>query len=241
MKISILTILLFALYSFLSTETNPVSNGNEPDYLKDFKTQLEKKWPDNKTINVVFHGHSVPAGYFKTPVVNTLAAYPHLFLKYLKENYPFAVVNSIVTAIGGENSEEGTLRFQADILVMKPDLLFIDYALNDRRISVETAEKSWRSMIEMAISARVKVVLLTPTPDLNENILDPKAPLVKYVEMIKKIGAAYEIPVVDVYAEFRKLKENGTDISNYMSQGNHPNEPGHEVVLKTIVKTLFEK
>jgi hypothetical protein len=39
----------------------------------------------NRTINIVFHGHSVPSGYFKTPQVNTLSSYPHIFLKKLKD------------------------------------------------------------------------------------------------------------------------------------------------------------
>jgi len=41
-------------------------------YLSDVKQELEKTWPQNRTVNLVFHGHSVPAGYFLTPHVNTL-------------------------------------------------------------------------------------------------------------------------------------------------------------------------
>ena len=214
---------------------------NEVDYLADLKQQLTLKWPDNKTINVVFHGHSVPAGYFKTPDVRTLAAYPHLFLKFLKENFPTAVINSITTAIGGEQSEQGARRFKTDVLNLKPELIFIDYALNDRRIGLERAEVSWRSMIEQALAAKVKVVLLTPTPDLKEDILDDRSPLADYALMIKKLGREFQIPVVDVYAQFKELKKEGKDISDYMSQGNHPNALGHQVVLSEIENTLFNK
>lgn len=96
-------------------------------YLADLKTELQMEWPKNRTINVVFHGHSVPAGYFKTPQVNTLSAYPYLFLKKLKSIYLYAVVNVIVTAIGGENSVKGAERFEKDVLIHKPDVIFIDY------------------------------------------------------------------------------------------------------------------
>jgi len=70
-------------------------------YLSDIKLELKKENPNNRTINLVFHRHSVPAGYFKTPVVNSLHAYPFLVLKQVKEIYPTAVVNVIVTSIGG--------------------------------------------------------------------------------------------------------------------------------------------
>ena len=40
------------------------------NYLQDIKMELKKQWPSNKRIHIVFHGHSVPSGYFKTPKVN---------------------------------------------------------------------------------------------------------------------------------------------------------------------------
>lgn len=36
-------------------------------------------WSDNWTIYIACHGHSVPAGYFRTPMVDPFNAYPHLF------------------------------------------------------------------------------------------------------------------------------------------------------------------
>ena len=58
---------------FLSCQTNEKNKiANPSNYLNDIKTELTKEWPKNRTINLVFHGHSVPAGYFKTPIVNTL-------------------------------------------------------------------------------------------------------------------------------------------------------------------------
>jgi len=234
MKINLFILLLFFAFS-----ADGAAQCNDSDYLKDFKEQLELKWPKNKTMNVVFHGHSVPSGYFTRGVVRKLEAYPHLFLEYLKENYPYAVINSITTSIGGENSFGGAKRFKDDVLVMKPDVLFIDYALNDRGISLEKAEKSWRQMIEEALEANVKTILFTPTPDLNEDILDENAPLVKYTTMIRELGKEYQIPVIDSYEHFKSLKIGGCELSEYMAQDNHPNEKGHREVLKEMVSTLF--
>ena len=46
---------------------NTASNSANPStYLSDLKKELQIEWPKNRTINIVFHGHSVPAGYFKT-------------------------------------------------------------------------------------------------------------------------------------------------------------------------------
>lgn len=113
------------------------------NYLDNVKTELRKTWPENKTINLVFHGHSVPSGYFKTPEVNTLESYPYKTLKKVKQINAHAVVNSITTSIGGEHSEQGAKRFAEEVLVHRPDVLFIDYALNDRSIGLERAKIAW--------------------------------------------------------------------------------------------------
>lgn len=222
-------------------EEPPQQALNENDYLYELKEQLQLKWPNNRTINIVFHGHSVPSGYSTGGVVNTLSAYPHLFLKFLKENYPYAVINCITTSIGGEQAEQGAKRFKDDVLCLKPDLLFIDYALNDRSIGLIRAETAWRSMIKDALNTNIKLVLLTPTPDLNEDILDENTTLAGYANMIKNLGTEFEIPVVDIYSRFKKLKQDGEDLSKLMAQNNHPNKLGHKVVVQEIIKELFSE
>lgn len=242
-KMRSLVVVFFLFISFCNAQQvrDSVSSKQGTDYLAELKKELKLKWPNNRTVNIVFHGHSVPSGYFTGGRVHTLAAYPHLFLKFLKEKYPTAVINSITTSIGGEQSEQGAKRFKSDVLPLKPDLIFIDYALNDRSIGLERTEAAWRSMIEEALAANKKLVLLTPTPDLTEDILDEKARLVGHVNLIKKLGKEYKLPVVDVYSRFKALKSSGVDISTYMSQSNHPNEQGHEVVLSEIVQLLFKE
>ena len=129
--------------------------GQLPDreqYLLSLLHEMLKPWPQNRTINIVCHGHSVPAGYFCTPIVNPLHAYPHLLFVGVKERFAYAVINVIVTAIGGENAEAGAARFAAEVLTHRPDVVTIDYALNDRGIGLERAERAWRAMIEQALA-----------------------------------------------------------------------------------------
>ena len=129
--------------------------------------ECERKWPENRAIHLVFHGHSVPAGYHRTPEVRPIDSYPHLLAVLLKERFPHAVINIIVTAIGGEDSLAGAARFERDVLCHKPDLVFLDYGLNDRRKAAAEVEQAWRAMIGLARKLRVPVVLLTPTDDEN--------------------------------------------------------------------------
>jgi acyl-CoA thioesterase-1 len=204
-------------------------------YLNDLKLEMQKEWPKNRTINIVFHGHSVPAGYFKTPQVNTLGAYPNLFLKKLKTIYPLAVVNVIVTAIGGENSVKGAERFEREVLIHKPDLILIDYSLNDRGVGLENAYSAWNQMIKSAKDRGIKLILLTPSPDQNVNYADPENELRKHTDQVRKLASENQLGLVDSYQAFEFLYPNKEQLSKYMSQVNHPNELGHELIANELI------
>ena len=205
-------------------------------YLHELKSELRKKWPENKTINLVFHGHSVPSGYFATPVVRTLEAYPHLTLKRLKEKYPYAVVNVITTSVGGENSLQGVKRFERDVLTHKPDLIFIDYALNDRNMGLDISKEAVEIMINSALDENIPVILLTPSPDMGVDVAAAGNELEQFSEMLKKLAAAYRIGLADSYAQFRNQVTEGRNLLDFMAQVNHPNEKGHELIAEGIMK-----
>ena len=51
--------------------------------------------------------------------------------QWLQEKYPAATVEEIHAAIGGTGSDLGVFRLQADVLRHNPDLLFVEFAVND--------------------------------------------------------------------------------------------------------------
>ncbi len=221
------------LILFLSFQTSTIAD--PASYLNDLKAEFKKEWPKNRAINLVFHGHSVPAGYFKTPVVNTLEAYPYQVLRALKAEYSFAVINIINTSIGGENSESGARRFETEVLNHKPDVLFIDYALNDQGIGLERAKMAWEEMVSTAVKKGIKVILLSPSPDQRVNILETNNVLEQHTAQIKRLSEKYGIGFVDSYRMFQQRVVSGEQITKYMSQVNHPNEKGHALIADALM------
>lgn len=219
-----------------SGKTDVLETEEKGEYLADIKAELIKEWPKNRTINLVFHGHSVPSGYFKTPDVRTFQSYPFLLLKELKRIYPFAVINVILTSIGGENSEQGAKRFKKQVLNHKPDVLFIDYVLNDRRISIEASRKAMEYMIKEGLKKEMKIVLLTSTPDQKVDIMNKDTDLQMLNNQIIDLARKFRVGLVDSYSTFKRLSSSGEKISDYMSQVNHPNEKGHQVVTNGMMK-----
>ena len=231
-----------AILFFLFILSDEAAIAQTNNYLREIKEEMKKEWPDNRTVNLVFHGHSVPSGYFKTPVVNTFGSYPFLVLKQLKTMYPNAVINVIITAIGGENSLQGVKRFEKTVLNHSPDVLFIDYALNDVRAGLARSKEAMETMIKQALEKGIKVILLTPSPNMSYDWIKPGNPLEQFTNQIIGLSGQYKIGIVDSYALFRNWTmrsgtgADSTAVTPLMSQTNHPNEKGHQLIADEIVK-----
>lgn len=211
-------------------------------YLHDLCDELAKHWPDNRTVNIVCHGHSVPSGYRCTPYVDPFHSYPHLLHRLVKERFPYAVVNVIVTAIGGENSAQGARRFESDVLCHKPDLITIDYALNDRQISLAEAEASWRSMIERALERKIKVILLTPSWE--QSIFTGSEDwntLIKHTEQVRRLAAEYEVGLSDTFRSYERYIQNGGSPQDLLSHVNHPSNLGHEIIAQDLSRWFIAR
>lgn len=207
-------------------------------YLAGTTAEMKKTWPHHRIVNIVAHGHSVPAGFFVTPKVDTFNAYPHLLHAALKERYPNAIINVIVTAKGGEQSEQGAARFDRDVLGHNPDVLLIDYGLNDRALPLDRAEKAWTSMIEKAKAKNIKVLLLTPTGDGRVDINNDGDDLNQRANQIRGLAAKHEVGLVDSYAAFKAYVNEGQGhkLADLMSMYVHPNRKGHDIVTAKLLE-----
>jgi len=232
--------LALAIWGFLLTGVcawtgNAEGMADQKTYLADITATLQKQWPENRIVNIVCHGHSVPAGYFETPVVDTFNAYPHLLHQGLKRRFPWSVINVIVTAIGGENSEAGAARFDRDVLSLRPDVVAIDYGLNDRPIGTARAKIALVSMIRKTQKKNVKVILLTPTADMEAKLDDANDPLNQQAELIRALAGEYHVGLVDSLEAFKLFVKGGGRFPDLMSQVNHPNRRGHELVAERLL------
>lgn len=234
MKLKLPTYLLILICVSIKSEAQSITI--DTAYLSEVKTELRAVWPANRTVNLVFHGHSVPAGYWHDHEVHTLESYPNLVLEKLKAKYPYAPINIIITAIGGENAEKGEARFVKEVLNHKPDVLFIDYALNDRSLGLEKAKLAWEKMIQEAIRQNIKIILLTPSPDQRVDLTAAGNELEQHASQIRQLAKTYKTGLADSFILFQQKIKAGEKLTDYMSHVNHPNKKGHELIADEIMK-----
>ena len=92
-------------------------------------------------------------------------------------------------------------------------------------------------MIMMAKAEDIKVLLLTPTLDVNHVSGNTEESLNQHAEQIRSLAVEYNVGLVDSLAAFDLELKNGVKNSDMLSNGwNHPNRRGHDIVVREILK-----
>lgn len=67
--------------------------------------------------------------------------------EWLQKRYPEAKISEINAAIGGTGSDLGVFRVESDVLSKKPDLLFVEFAVNDTGAANERIAKAMEGIV----------------------------------------------------------------------------------------------
>lgn len=88
------------------------------------------------------------------------------------------------------------------------------------------------------------IVFITPLHRINEGNLkgDSKkidvAPLKEYVNIIREVVEYYSLPLLDLYANSGLQPELKVIRDNYVYDGLHPNDAGHQILARKIASFL---
>lgn len=102
-----------------------------------------RKLSAGKAVKIAYLGGSITAQN----------GWPPKTLKWFREQYPDATVDQIHAAIGGTGSDLGVFRLQGDVLQHKPDLLFVEFAVNDGGAPPDRITKSMEGIVRQAWAA----------------------------------------------------------------------------------------
>ncbi len=118
-------------------------------------------------------------------------------LAHFKQAYPSAKFTEINAAIGGTGSDLGVFRVQQDVLSKQPDLLFVEFAVNDGGASPEQiircmegiVRQTWRAYPECDI-----VFVYTIAGNMLETTQQGKLP--RSVAAMEDVATHYGIPSI---------------------------------------------
>lgn len=169
-------------------------------------------------ICIVAFGDSVTEG---TPHVHPDETFPRVLERRLNARFHpkthFQVVNA---GVGGENTAEGIARIQTDVLDHGPQIVIVEFGLNDVRyepektIPVPQFVENLGRIAAMVMDIGAQVVLTTPNPIINERhpySLETdyyeewggcNQALEEYAEGVREAGRIIPARVCDIYEAF---------------------------------------
>lgn len=180
---------------------------------------------DRKEINVVFLGGSITQG---AGVVDKSKCFANMTGEWLKNRFGAEKLNYYNEGIGGTPSFYGLLRFNRDVAAHNPDMVFIEFAVNDNgtdsRIYIEGLV---RSLLKLPKKPYV-VFLYTTSHDYTTS-----------TENFEQVAQYYGIPQISL-KDALKNELSGKDAlqEGYLADGVHPAEKGYFVYYKEMVRCL---
>ena len=179
-------------------------------------------------------------------------------LAHFKKAYPQSTFAEINAAIGGTGSDLGVFRVQQDVLSKAPDLLFVEFAVNDGGADPQRIIRCMEGIVRQTWRANPKTdicFVYTLTEALSGPMLEGK--LQRSASAMEKVADFYGIPSITLGMEVAKLAKAGklvwraplpkTDAEKaalgdkfvFAPDSVHPHEStGHVLYTQAIVRSL---
>lgn len=176
--------------------------------------------------------------------------------EFLQRRYPQARIGEIFAAVPGTGSPLGAARLQRDVLDHAPDLLFVEFAVNDDAQDPARIERAMEGVVRKLRQVRpqgdicfVYTLSEKMVPDYGAGRLNRSA------EAMERVAAHYDIPSVAFGVEvvkqlaterwvFRADKEFGTHDPEgrtiFSNDGVHPLAAGHALYAEAIARSWEE-
>ncbi|HUS80994.1 MAG TPA: GDSL-type esterase/lipase family protein, partial [Armatimonadota bacterium] len=142
-----------------------------------------------------------------------------------------AEITEVNAAIGGTGSALGVFRMQSEVLAHEPDLLFVEFAINDRGADDDLIRATMEGIVRQAWSAEKKpdIVFIFVTHH------DLQCPMDRH----QAVADAYGIPVVNLQDAIHALVDPGLVDWRVIAPDNvHVNEWGGAIYAAGICTLL---
>jgi len=155
--------------------------------------------------------------------------YVELVGDWWRKAFPKAQIEVLNAGIGATGSSFGALRVQRDVLSKNPDVLIVEFAVNDA--NTEANAQTYEGLIRHALNS-------------------PKSPAVLLLFMLHqdgsnaqewfaKVGAHYDLPMISYRdAIFPEIQAGKVKWENISPDLIHPNDLGHNYTAQTVEALL---
>lgn len=224
---------------------NVLGNNAYKDYitvrgngLNNFYAKMKAKQP----LKVAYLGGSVTAGAGSTGGNSWReTSYAYIQSKMPSGNAGITMING---AIGGSGSRAGAFRVDTDIIAQQPDLVFVEFVVNDaycgenEASSAKYYETIVRKLRTQLPNADIVSIFTTDKGNANTYGADE---MNKFATVHNAVAEKYDVTTIDVGRALIKAMTTTDVWDYYMTDIVHPKNTGYEVYTKVIRQFLTDE
>lgn len=193
------------------------------DELKNFAPFAEKD-----TLNVVYLGGSITEGAGASSKENCWAS---LVTEFFKQAYPDKTIHGINAGVGGTGSDYGLLRLDTDVIAKDPDLVFVEFAVNDTGYDKRAVQRQMEGIVRQLQKMEEPPIIVFLYTTTNQ--------FISYAEIHQEVADFYGIPSINLKAYLRDEVSSGNiKTTDFLTDGVHPNDAGYRLYADFIVDKL---
>ena len=224
------------------SENRDVINHREVSEHKEMDKKTEILWRKlaacmvrarrGEELTIGFLGGSITQGSLASAKDKT---YTYRVVQWWSDTFPQAEFHVVNGGIGGTCSCFGAARAVRDLLMYQPDVVVVDFSVNDKgerpeeeRFYQETYEGLLRRILSWPSFPAV-LVLNNVYYDSGKTMQDRHNAVAEY----------YQVPFVSIKDSiYREIAEGKYRLEELTPDGLHPNDLGHELVAGEIIRLL---
>ena len=216
---------VFSLEKIVTDEALEMSRLNEGNMTR--LAKLAKKLEAGEEVTVAYLGGSITQG----SSAGDNLCYARLTTNWFEQTYPDATINYVRAGIGATGSYIGVHRADTDVLAYNPDIVFIDFSVNDTVENTERNKDSYDSLLRKIWSweSAPAIVCIGMTMEDGTSFQD------YHCEIARK----YDVPYISYKNVILDVIDKGIiewkDISD---DDIHPNVEGHSVLSALLTGYL---
>lgn len=225
--------------------------------------------PDRAVVLIACLGDSVTHGCFEVfknrfgrvdTVYRPEDGYPARLRSRLNLLYPASAANVLNAGVSGDSSAGGLKRLERDVLSHSPDLVTVNFGLNDAMRGMDALANyraNMRALFSRILDSGAECMLVTPNrmcgyvshalndPDLRAIAaaaaeIQNGGTLDAFVEAAREEAQKLNVSIADAYRVWNQLERSGADTTALLANAiNHPIPEMHELFAEKIVEQVL--
>ncbi len=182
-----------------------------------------KRAQAGEKLTIGYLGGSITMGSLATEWTK---CYAYLSHEWWKETFPKAEIAFVNAGIGATTSQFGVARVEEDMLSYKPDVVFIEFTVNDD--ATPHFQETYEGLVRKVYgSAQAPAVITLQNAFYHDGVCAE--------EIHTPVAKFYDLPVVSFKNAVVKRVMDGEIVETDLTQDHlHPNDKGHALLAETV-------